>query len=227
MAVVASFSSLSQAELARTALEAAGIDAWLENENTVAVQWLYATALGGVRVIVHEEDAGEASEILQEIHRYPQRLPVAPPDAVAEPIEPAAEEIRCPNCASPDVAIFPRIRVLAVLMVVLLGTGVAVDQLELFALTAIIIGVIVLLAHSYRCRGCGERWSPRQRRPMIIAGQEPPDQPCPRCGSLETYKLEHRRFKAATMLLQSLAAVAFLVWPLMTKRQCAQCGTRF
>lgn len=227
MALIASFTSLSQAELVRSALEAAGIDAWLENANTVGVQWLYATALGGVRLIVREEDAAAASEILAEMHRFPQAAPPLAPFRVVPQTGPLADEIRCPSCASPDVAAFPRIRALVLLVAILLVAGVAVNQLELFALTAIIVGLIVLLAHSYRCRGCGERWSPRERRQVMLEEQEPPDRPCPRCGSAETYKLEHRRFKAATMLMQMLAAAALLIWPFMAKRRCADCGTRF
>ena len=89
LVVVAAFSYLHEAELARTSLEAEGIATLLENENLIRLDWLYMNALGGLRLLVRADDAARAKEILAE------------PEAAAlsnEFLETAAES--CPNCGS-------------------------------------------------------------------------------------------------------------------------------
>ncbi len=89
LVVVAAFSYLHEAELARTSLEAEGIATLLENENLIRLDWLYMNALGGLRLLVHEEDAARAREILAE----PEAAGPASefPETVAE---------SCPSCGS-------------------------------------------------------------------------------------------------------------------------------
>ena len=48
----------------RMRLEDAGIPAYLRDENTIQIDWLYSNALGGVRVEVAEEDVDAAKAIL-------------------------------------------------------------------------------------------------------------------------------------------------------------------
>ncbi len=63
---VAHFDFPWEAQLARTRLEAEGIEAWVADEYTIGMQWLYCNALGGVRVQVDAEDLFRARAILSE-----------------------------------------------------------------------------------------------------------------------------------------------------------------
>jgi Putative prokaryotic signal transducing protein len=68
MVVVATFSKPEEAHLLRMRLEAGGIQAFLRDENTIQVDWLYSNALGGVRVEVAEEDVAATRELLAADH---------------------------------------------------------------------------------------------------------------------------------------------------------------
>jgi len=62
--VVQSFSFPYEAQIAKTQLEAAEIPAFIENEHTINMDWLYSNALGGVRILVPESYAEEAKALL-------------------------------------------------------------------------------------------------------------------------------------------------------------------
>ena len=64
---------LHQALFFRSVLEAAGIEAVIPNEHTLNIQPLYANLLGGVRVMVHAEDADRATEVLDSTALPPDR----------------------------------------------------------------------------------------------------------------------------------------------------------
>lgn len=63
---VTSFSYPYEAQIAKANLESAGIPAYVADENTINMQWLYSDALGGVRVMVAERDLDQARELLNE-----------------------------------------------------------------------------------------------------------------------------------------------------------------
>src|SRR5687768_1591628 len=101
--VIARFTSLGEAESARSALEAAGIGVVLGDENTVSMNWMYSQAIGGVKLLVHDEDRDQALAILA------SRIEDAPPEeeewaeaeasAVSEATSDAVESVlRCPAC---------------------------------------------------------------------------------------------------------------------------------
>jgi hypothetical protein len=95
---VAAFSYLHEAEFARTSLESEGIVTVIENENLIRLDWLYMNALGGLRLLVREEDAGRAREILAHPAPAAERTgPVDPADPAEDPA-PATES--CPRCGS-------------------------------------------------------------------------------------------------------------------------------
>lgn len=68
MVAVATFSKPEEAHLLRMRLEAGGIQAFLRDENTIQVDWLYSNALGGVRVEVADEDVAATRELLAADH---------------------------------------------------------------------------------------------------------------------------------------------------------------
>lgn len=66
MVTVASFSFPYEAQLARAKLESEGIPAFVVDEHTINMQWLYSNAMGGVRVQVPDSCLQTALEILSQ-----------------------------------------------------------------------------------------------------------------------------------------------------------------
>ncbi len=64
--VVASYLYPLEAFIARTALENAGIDAVIADDHLISMDWLLATALGGVKLLVRAQDLADAREFLAE-----------------------------------------------------------------------------------------------------------------------------------------------------------------
>ena len=64
MVTIATFSKVEEAHLLRMRLEDAGIPAYIRDENTIQIDWLYSNALGGVRVDVSDEDLDAAKAVL-------------------------------------------------------------------------------------------------------------------------------------------------------------------
>lgn len=90
MVTVARYSFPHEAHIARAKLESEGIPAFVADEYTINMQWLYSNALGGVRVQVPKPFAKQAKEILSQ--DYSQSL-VAKQDQEGYP---------CPECGSLD-----------------------------------------------------------------------------------------------------------------------------
>jgi hypothetical protein len=61
---VAAFNEVPKAEIARNILTEAGVKSYLSDSELVAMDWLIANAVGGVKVQVAEEDAERALEAL-------------------------------------------------------------------------------------------------------------------------------------------------------------------
>lgn len=65
--VIDGFIDVIQADIVRGRLEAEGIPAILGNRHLVAADWMYAQALGGVRILVPREFVSEARAIIADI----------------------------------------------------------------------------------------------------------------------------------------------------------------
>lgn len=101
LVTIATFDLAPQARMAQNALRAAGIDAAVSDETVVAMEWLLAAAVGGIKVQVREEDAERAvAELERAFGDNGEGLGagVAPP---AEG-EPAEEAFAPPAAADPD-----------------------------------------------------------------------------------------------------------------------------
>jgi len=61
---IATFSKPEDAHLLRMRLDAGGIEAFVQDENMVQMDWLLSNAVGGVRVQVADEDANAARDYL-------------------------------------------------------------------------------------------------------------------------------------------------------------------
>jgi hypothetical protein len=66
MVTIRTCASLPDAQVVQSHLRGSGIEAFLPDELTVQFNWLWANAIGGVRVQVPEEDAERAVEILED-----------------------------------------------------------------------------------------------------------------------------------------------------------------
>ncbi len=62
--IIARYDFPHEAQLAKMTLEASDIAAWLKDENFIRMDWFYSQALGGVKVLVSEQNAKLAKEIL-------------------------------------------------------------------------------------------------------------------------------------------------------------------
>jgi predicted RNA-binding Zn-ribbon protein involved in translation (DUF1610 family) len=131
--VVERFRDVADAELANSALEAAGIQSFLADANVVGVVWTYSNAVGGIRLMVADEDLEAARSILQTDQSGELELSEA---------ERAVSD-RCPTCGSLDIVVEKGSRKTAALM---LWT---ILPLWIWRTRA-------------RCRNCGNVWKPRR-----------------------------------------------------------------
>lgn len=68
MITIARFSLPLDAQIARSSLEAAGIPAFIVDEHTINMNWMYSDAMGGVRLQVPQAYAQEALALLRTDH---------------------------------------------------------------------------------------------------------------------------------------------------------------
>ena len=66
LTVVRSYWNLLEAQLAKGALDAAGIECFLFDDNMVRMDWFNANAIGGVKLRVDPENVDAANKILDE-----------------------------------------------------------------------------------------------------------------------------------------------------------------
>ena len=64
LVVAGAFTSVHEAYLAQSMLEAAGIEARVADDHTVSMNWTYSNALGGVKVLVPEDRWQDARLLL-------------------------------------------------------------------------------------------------------------------------------------------------------------------
>jgi len=75
LVVIRSYWDLLEAQLAKGFLDAAGIEAFLFDDNMVRLDWFNANALGGVKLRVDAANAEAASRILEENASAAEALP--------------------------------------------------------------------------------------------------------------------------------------------------------
>lgn len=83
---IAVFDQPIEAELARTKLDAEGIECFIADSNLVGINPAYTLAVGGIKLRVHEEDSAAARAALN---------PVPTAGEESSPGDPGA----CPRCA--------------------------------------------------------------------------------------------------------------------------------
>lgn len=65
LVVVARFREAPEANKALALLQGKGLKAFLADENTVTVNFLYSGTVGGIRLMVHASQAGRAVDLLE------------------------------------------------------------------------------------------------------------------------------------------------------------------
>jgi hypothetical protein len=123
------YRELTDAQLAKGALESAGIPAFLRDENVVRMEWVWSNLLGGVRLQVRKQDYEAAEAVLTQ--------PI--PEQIQLEDEIPFEQPRCPRCNSLDIhyqAIHER-------------TGLA---------SIILFVPIPVPKRAWICKDCGAEW---------------------------------------------------------------------
>ena len=77
---------MEDAHLAVSKIEGSRVSAWLRDEATTNLYWLYSNAIGGVKVEVSEEDVERAREVLE--------LP-----------KEKSAFLKCPHCGSENTSV--------------------------------------------------------------------------------------------------------------------------
>jgi predicted RNA-binding Zn-ribbon protein involved in translation (DUF1610 family) len=130
---VASCRDVAVAHVQRSALEAAGIPAFVQDEHLVGMQWTFSQAIGGVRVLAPRERAAEAQEILKE-----DRSSVL--HDISEASLPPADNEVCPNCGAETVQ--------------------AARLVRRIKAASLYLGIPVSFwSDRFHCLSCGHRWS--------------------------------------------------------------------
>lgn len=135
LVTVRRYRDLSEAIVARSVLEGAGMFCFLQNENMVRLDWQLSNFIGGIRLQVAESDAGAAEQILSE--------PV--PASIQMEGEPDYIQPRRPRCDSLDISFKGA------------GRGAALAALYLFGLPA------PMGEKRWICNQCGLLWADDER----------------------------------------------------------------
>ena len=136
--IVARYFERTEADVAQSALEAAGIPVYLADENMTRVAWLYTIALGGIRLFVPGERLDEARAVLA--------AKPGPEEQARDIGTPKATQATgaCEACGSNDVDYTHRDRRLGSLSMLLLWFGLP----------------FIAWGKRLRCNSCGNQWKP-------------------------------------------------------------------
>lgn len=136
--VIGRYGAMPEAMVAESMLDSAGIESFLSDENLVRLDWFYSNLVGGIKLLVREEDAETARKVLEQ--NIPEKLEVT---GVGDYTQPA-----CPKCGSLDVA-FDELN-------------------KQIAYTGFFLGVPIPVNHKGgKCHACGHEWEPQSEPPSM------------------------------------------------------------
>lgn len=227
-AVVARYTTMGEAESARSALDAAGVEVDVADANVISINWLYSNAVGGVKLVVRDDDLERAFAILS----TPSREATAD-EEVTEAAPPQSDDqpAVCPSCGFAKLTRIPRLKIFAALAVVGFGVGVAINQPGLALALIASLGLIIVFVPSRRCTVCGERSNvlespePESEAPLPTASDRIEPR-CRRCGSSDVYRVHYWRLKAIPLYFTFTIFVIVPICLLLPRRRCDQCGLR-
>lgn len=122
---------------ARNLLESEGITTFLKDELTAQVQNFYSTAIGGVKLLVHNSDLGRSRELLVQGGYIVVEDFAEPPriETVA-----VSDRKHCPYCGSGQISKTREANPAAVLLTYVLGLA------------------LPMFKRTYQCWDCGKSW---------------------------------------------------------------------
>lgn len=64
--IIGRYRDLPEASIAKSILDSAGIEGFLIDDNLVRLDWFYSNLVGGIKLVVREEDAETATKLLDQ-----------------------------------------------------------------------------------------------------------------------------------------------------------------
>jgi len=116
----------SEALIVKAKLESEGIDAFLQDVNTIDSNPLYSNLLGGIKLFVKTEDAEKAKEILNQISPYS--------------FDDNHELIKCPRCGEKQIEMVTSIKDLKSFLA--------------FLFSILIVFMPFYTKYKYKCQSC-------------------------------------------------------------------------
>lgn len=142
------YRDLPIAQLAKSALDSAGIESFLVDENVVRLDWFYSNLVGGIKLLVRQEDAEAATKLLDE--STPEKFEIEGAEEFVQP--------RCPKCNSMDVSL----------------DGLSRKA----SYASLIIGVPVPITQTgWQCHACGHTWQEEDAEGRAASATEGPQKP--------------------------------------------------
>lgn len=129
--VVKQFRDLPEATIAKGAVESAGIECHLTDENLVRMDWFWSNLIGGVKLVAKPEDVAAAQQVLEQ--GTPPKIEYAEGEDFNQPA--------CPKCGSYDIFLQD------------MAKGVALAGLYVAGLP------IPITSREWRCQSCGAAWA--------------------------------------------------------------------
>lgn len=145
LVTVATYGNLIEAQLAKSALESAGIRTLIVGEHTAGN---FHYHMKSIPLAVDEDDADAAEQIVNAMIgiAHAERLPTEEPPP------------GCERCGSPDVERRKKLPTFALFAALTFGIGYAVDNTAA-AFYVVLAGIVFFLAAgAWRCRQCGNTW---------------------------------------------------------------------
>ena len=127
---IGQYSQGAYAHIAKSRLEAEGIESIILDENLILVNWLYSNAIGGVKLQVRSTDVEKAKAIIEE-------QPETRPEEIKKR---DTNLIHCPTCGSDEIYFEKIARKPAFISWILLGIP------------------LPFLKMKWKCYGCGHEW---------------------------------------------------------------------
>jgi len=149
LVTVQRYRDLSEAIVARSVLESAGILCFLQDENVVRLDWGYSNFIGGMRLQVEAKDEVEAIELLKP--SASQRIDVPGAGSFEQPV--------CPKCGSDNVVTYDAGLKRAAALV-FLGVWFSYVLLWPMMLWRIVSGQLKAnKPEQWHCMNCGCNWT--------------------------------------------------------------------
>ncbi len=144
LVTVRRYRDVSEAIVARSVIQSAGIFCFLRDENLIRLDWQVSNFIGGMSLQVGPEDADAAAELLSQ--------PM--PESIEYKSQTEYQQPHCPRCGSIDMTFEGADRSAALVSTMLMGLP------------------LPLGSESWRCHACGCRWSEDREQSRAAVGTE-------------------------------------------------------